>query len=266
MLDHNIFNTLFVFPILNILVGFYDIFNFVKVPGAFGFAIIALTVFIRLILHPFFKQQMHTTKKMSDLKPHLDTISKKHKDDPKKLQSEQMRLYKEAGVNPASGCLVALIQLPVFIGLYSSLNIFIQAQSTAKAIAEINSVLYFPFLKIHSLNPWFLGVNLALTPAQLHNPIGLLIPVITGGLQYFQYSISMPTPPKQEKSLEKKDEKPSSSEDFQKAMNMQMKYLLPVMFGFFSWNLPIGLAVYWNIFSLFSIMQYMRFNAQHKKS
>ena len=72
-----VFNTVFFNPLLNLLVGFYKLFMLAKVPGAFGFSIIALTVFIRLILHPFFKQQIHTAKKMQEIKSAAQDVRKK---------------------------------------------------------------------------------------------------------------------------------------------------------------------------------------------
>ena len=86
-------------------------------------AIIGLTVVIRLILHPFFKKQLETSKKMQDLKPHLDKLSQKHKNDKKRLQEEHMKLYQQAGINPATGCLFMIIQIPVFIALYNTLSL-----------------------------------------------------------------------------------------------------------------------------------------------
>ncbi|EKE15149.1 MAG: hypothetical protein ACD_12C00128G0001, partial [uncultured bacterium] len=121
MLDPNFFNTIFVIPILNLLVIFYKLFLLVKLPGAFGFAIIALTIAIRMLFQPFFKKQIETAKKMQELKPHLDNLSSKHKDDKKQLQAEQLKLYQQHGINPTSGCLVMIIQLPVFIALYNTL-------------------------------------------------------------------------------------------------------------------------------------------------
>lgn len=271
MLEPNFFNTFLIFPILNVLVAFYKLFLLVKVPGAFGFAVIALTVLIRVLLHPFFDKQLQTTKKMQDIKPHLDKLSLKHKKDPKKLQEEQMRLYKEAGINPAAGCLFLVVQMPVFIGLYNTLSLFLSHKITAAWVVSINKTLYFPFLKIHTIDPWFFGYNIALSPSQAGQWHYYLIPVITGVLQYLQ--VTATTPPKPQPSADrpldektsKKDKKPekSSSEDFQKAMQTQMKYVFPIMIGYFSYTLPAGLSLYWNIFSLFSIMQY---KIAHQKS
>lgn len=257
MLSPNVFNTIFVFPILNLLVAFYKLFLLIKLPGAFGFAIIGLTVFIRLLLHPFFKQQLETAKKMQDLKPHLDALSVRHKKDAKKLQEEQMRLYKEAGLNPAAGCLFMIIQIPVFIALYNTLSLFLVNHNAVKIIAQINKALYFPTLKIQTIDPNFFGINLAITPGKAGHWYYYLIPVVTAVLQYFQVQFSTPQSVPASKDITKKKEEKKGDDmgDFQKAMNTQMKYFFPLMIGWFSLNLPVGLALYWNIFSLFSIFQ-----------
>lgn len=258
-----IFHTIFVEPILNILVGFYKLYLTIGLPGAFGFAIISITVLVRFILHPFFKQQMLTTKKMQDIKPHLDKISKKHKNDAKKLQQEQMRLYKDAGINPAAGCLFAIVQIPLFIGLYQTLQLFLKTDTKGTLIKQINSDLYWPFLKIQSIDPHFLGLNLALSPSQSGHWMYLMVPVITAAFQYFQNKITLPqapTPVVEESKDGKEKKEASTSEEFQKAMNTQMKYFFPVMIGYFSYTLPIGLSLYWNIFSIFSIIQHIHIN------
>src|SRR3989338_1615141 len=193
MLAPNFFNTIFVFPILNLLVFFYKIFLFLKIPGAFGLAIIALTAVIRLLLHPFFKQQLETSKKMQDLKPHLDKLSQKHKSDKKRLQEEHMKLYQQAGINPATGCLFMIIQIPVFIALYNTLSLFLLKGNGTKVIEQINKVLYHPLLRIQTINPWFFGFNLAVSPAKSGLWYYYLLPVLTAFLQYLQTQAMTPT-------------------------------------------------------------------------
>ncbi len=262
MLEPTFFNTVLIFPILNLLVALYKGFIFLRVPGAYGFAIIALTTLIRLLFQPFFKKQMETAKKMQEIKPHLDNLSKKHKKDPKKLQEEQMKLYQQHGINPASGCLVMIVQLPVFIALYNTLSLFLKNGTGANIIAKINSALYSQSLHIASIDPWFFGFNLALSPSASKTWYYYSIPVITGILQFFQAKATMPSAPAKqaEEGDEKKKEGSNTAEDFQKAMNTQMKYIFPFMIAWFSLNLPVGLSLYWNIFSLFSIMQYRKMN------
>lgn len=259
MLQPNFFNSIFVFPILNLLVFLYKGFLLIKIPGAFGLAIVALTALIRGLFQPFFRKQLETSKKMAELKPHLDKLSKKHKDDQKTLQQEQMKLYQQAGINPASGCLLMIVQIPVFIALYNSLSIFLTNGQGKEAVESINKVLYSPFLKIGSVDPWFIGFNLATTPKQSGLWYYMLIPLITGALQYWQ-AVSMTTPTTTAKTVEKTKEKgddkeKGSGDDFQKAMNTQMKFMFPIMIGWFSYTLPVGLSLYWNIFSIFSIIQ-----------
>lgn len=263
------FNTVFVHPLLNVLVVFYKLYESIQAPGKLGLAIITFTVFIRLIMYPLFKKQMETTKRLNELKPHLDKLNDKHKNDKQKLQQEQLRLYQEAGINPASGCLLAIVQIPVFIGLYNALNFFV-ANGKNSAISKINDLLYNDALKVQTIDVNFLMYNLTQTPSQGANPYYYAIPVITGILQYFQAVTTMPpAPPKKiEEKLEKledgkkgkknaKEEKKSdTSDEFQKAMQTQMKYMFPVMIGFFSFNFPVALSLYWNVFSLFSIIQY----------
>src|SRR3990172_7795284 len=118
----DIFNTFFVFPITNLLVLFYKLFIYINVPYALGFAVILLTIFIRIILYPFVSSQLKAADKMRKVAPHLTRIKNKHKDDKKMQQAEMMRIYKEHGINPAAGCLPTIIQIPVIWSLYSVLT------------------------------------------------------------------------------------------------------------------------------------------------
>lgn len=261
MLTPNLFNTILIFPTINILLFFYHLFILLRIPFAFGFSIISLTVLIRGLLHPFFSQQTQMAKKMEELKPHLDHLSKKHKDDKKRLQEEQLKLYKQKGINPATGCLFALIQMPIFIALYNVLSIFLVngGISKTKVVDQINKIIYADFLKINSIDPWFFGFNLGVAPSQ-YQKFGvfyLLIPVITAILQYYQSSIMTPKTVNNKQQQNTKDKKDDSG-DMQKVMSTQMRFMFPLMIGIFSYQLPIGMSLYWNIFSIFSIIQYRK--------
>ena len=259
MLDSNFFNTFFVFPILNILVFLYKIFLFLKTPGAFGFAVISLTILVRLAFHPFFKHQLSTAKKLQELKPHLDKLAKKHKNDKKKLQEEQLKLYQKAGINPTVGCLFMIVQIPIFIALYQTFSLFLLNGNSVKIINQINQVLYSPFLKIESINPWFLGFNLALSPAKASVWYYYLIPLITFILQYLQgQGIKPQSNQSNQQPVAKEKKEENSHNDFQKAIEIQMRLIFPFMIAWFSYNLPVGLSLYWNIFSIFSLIQYKK--------
>lgn len=257
-----IFNEILIRPIVNILLLFYYLLSSLGVPGAFGFSIIGLTVFIRLLLHPLFHQQLMMAKKMEKVKPHLDRLSKQYKDDKKRLQEEQLKLYKEMGVNPASGCVAIIIQIPIFIALYQVLSLFLLNGGMTKLKTLVEKIVYADFLKISQIDPNFFGFNLGIAPSQFqkYGIYYLALPVITAILQYYQVAVATPAKKNIPGELAKKDDskKEGGSEDMQKIMSTQMKYMFPLMIGWFSYTLPIGLSLYWNIFSIFSIIQYKK--------
>jgi len=92
----------------------------------YGIAIIILTLLIKLILLPFTIQQLRSMSKTQAITPELKAIQNKYKDDPKKAQEEQMKLYKKYGINPATGCIVSILPLPILLILFSSLNGYVK--------------------------------------------------------------------------------------------------------------------------------------------
>lgn len=252
----DIFTILFTQPITNVLVAFYKALIFLHIPFALGFAIILLTIFIRIILYPFVSAQIKSAHKMQKVAPHVARIREQHKKDAKRQQEELMRIYKEHGVNPAAGCLPLLIQLPVIWALYGVLTNIVGA-TTKAAIAKINATLYFPFLKIDAVwDPYFFGVSLAAVPSKLlnDNPFILIVPIITAVFQFILSKMMIP----EETDKTKKDlpeARKSKGSDFQSAFQTQSLYIFPIMIGFFSYTLPVGLSLYWNTFTVFGILQ-----------
>ena len=247
----NFFDIILINPILNILIAIYELLTSLHIPSALGFSIILLTIVIRLILYPFMHQSIKQQKKMQQLTPHLNKLKEKHKNDAKRLQMEQMALFQQHGVNPASGCLVMIIQIPILIGLY---RVLLQAVNSSTSLADINKRIYFAGMKLHHL--WdtnFFGLSLAHTPSQLISQVGvgiMLLAVLTGGLQLLQSKMMMAPAEKTPKS-----EKKSSEPDFATTFQTQSMYLLPVMVGFFSYSLPFGLSLYWNTLTIFGMIQ-----------
>jgi len=255
----SVFHNLLYVPIINLLVVLYHALNFIHLPYALGFAIVALTIVIRLILYPLMTSQLKASKKMQELNPHLKNLKEKHKGDAKMLQQETMRLYKEHGVNPAAGCLPVLVQLPIIWALYSVLQLIVKPGIAT--LNEINAMLYSSSIKL--VHPWdtnFFGLPLGQTPSHLISiigPIVLLIPILTGVFQYIQTKMIMvpsqqPAEKKEDKNGKKKEE------DFATAFQTQSLYIFPLMIGFFSWGFPIGLSLYWNTFTIFGIIQQYR--------
>ncbi len=251
-----------VYPLLNALVLIYHGLFFLHIPYALGFSIIILSVLIRLAMYPMTSSQLKASKKMQDLAPHIKNLKEKHKGDNARIQKETMLLYKEHGVNPASGCVSAIIQMGIVIGgLYPAFNEVLRLEP-AKAIAEINSkILYSPALKITS--PWdthFFGLPLGLAPSNLVNvlPLVLLVPLLTALFQFVQSKMMFSPVVQDPKAIVvkgKEEEKKSGGDDFATAMQSQSMYLFPAMIAISAYNFPIGLSLYWNTFTIFGILQ-----------
>lgn len=245
----NFFDTLFVQPFLNLLVVFYNQLTAMHVSNALGLSIILLTVTVRFVLYPFMQQSLRQQKKMQAIVPQLNKIKEKYKNDMRAQQMAQMALFKSEGVNPASGCFLLLLQLPILIALYTVLLKVVQA----KGIGDINKYLYSDVL--HLSNLWdmnFFGLNMAKTPHDLMAQVGpaiLLVAVITGGLQLIQSK--MMAAPKAETAKQPKKTEP----DFASTLQTQMLYMLPIFVGFFAYTLPFGLSLYWNTLTIFGIIQ-----------
>lgn len=260
MTNPNLWNQLLVWPITNLLMVFYKFCEWLHLPGPLGFAIILLTIVVRFALYPLMHAQLKSAKKMADMKPHLDALSAKHKDDKKALQQAQLDLYKEHGVNPAAGCLPTLVQFPILIALY---NVFYQVLGTGDVqtmMNNINAIVYTSALKLQTFDVTFFGVNLGIKPGEWQK-FGwwlLLVPLITAGLQLYQSKLMTPKTVPQPLAIEKKGEEKKS--DMMGDMQKQMMFITPIMFGFFAFQLPIGLSLYWNIFGLFGIIQQIQVN------
>jgi YidC/Oxa1 family membrane protein insertase len=252
-----IFNHLLIYPFINLLLVFYNFFVWLKIPGPLGWSIIAMTIAIRGALQPLTKKQMDSAYKMQELKPELDKLTKKYKNDKVKLQQEQMRLYKERGINPASGCLPVLLQFPILIALYQVFALVLATGGTEATVKILNQIAYIPALQIESLDLSFLWMNLASKPSDWKS-VGiwiLAVPVITGLLQYFQTKLMTPSTANPRSKQETKEK---NSSDMASDIQKQMAYMMPIMIGFFAYTFPLGLSLYWNTFSVFSILTMRR--------
>lgn len=244
----NIFNLIFTFPIFNGLMLLYRLF------GDFALSIIVLTVVIKLLLFPLTLQQLKSTKAMQALQPQMAEIKKKYAKDQQAQLTATQALYKESGVNPASGCLPLLVQMPVLYGLYFAINSMLQ--HTAKTasgqltvdVRAINSLLY-PFVPHFSQAPnlnldWFTFINPAWHISLLSPAPALAI--LAGIATFVQLRMSQPKPVAGATA-------PANDPSAQ-SMKM-MQYVMPVMITIFGWNVAAGLALYWMVSSIFQAVQ-----------
>lgn len=199
-----------------------------------GFAIILLTLIIRGILVPVTIPSLKSAKKLQELKPHLDRLKAKHKDK-KKLQLAQLELYKQHGINPASGCLPQIAQLLVLIALYQ---------------------VFIKFINVPELNGQALNLNFFWLDLAKPDPYYIL-PVLAG-LSQLVFSLMMTSGFESHlKAPKKKDEKKKEEDSLEmvQSMSQQMLLIMPAMTVLISLTFPSGLALYWVITTVFSLIQ-----------
>jgi YidC/Oxa1 family membrane protein insertase len=205
----------------------------------FILAIVALTVFIRIIVFPLSLRQqrsMTTMQSMQKSKEWQD-VQKKYKGDREKLAQEQMRMYREYGVNPAGGCLPTLIQFPVLIGLYQSINRVLAV--TPLQLVDLAPRVYLPALAtLVPVNDQFLWLNLGVPDPYYILPV---LVVVTTWAQ--QKLLSTPSADPQSQS-----------------MTQTMQYMMPLMFGFFALSFSAALSIYFVVSNLIGVAQYAVIN------
>jgi YidC/Oxa1 family membrane protein insertase len=171
------------------------VFDFLlKLVGNYGWAILLLTLFIRLITSPLVYGSYLSGSKMRVLRPELDELKKKHGSDQQAFAMEQMKLFREAGVNPMGGCIPSLLQIPIFFALYSFFNSYIGLRGEsflwAKDLSTFDSIAHLPFtipmfgdhISLFSLTAVLASFlitmfNMSMTPTQ-NNPAMKYMPYI----------------------------------------------------------------------------------------
>jgi len=221
----NLFNVILYQPLFNALILIY-----LYLPGHdFGLAVIVLTVLIKLALYPLGVQAIRSQKSLAQLQPKMKEIQEKFKNDKEQQAREMMELYKKEKINPFSGFLPLIIQLPILIGLYRVFwNGFGEAQL---------KFLYGFVANPGQINTSFLGM-MDLAQASI------VLALITGIVQFFQSRMMLP-----------KQKKSAGQADMSQVMQKQMLYLFPVFTIFILWRLPAAVALYWLSTTLFTIVQ-----------
>ncbi|HEY8732659.1 MAG TPA: YidC/Oxa1 family membrane protein insertase [Candidatus Limnocylindria bacterium] len=227
-------NFLLVHPLISLLVGAYDLVH------DFGFAIVAVTVAIRLTLYPLFKIQIRNQRAMQELAPAMADLKAKYGSDKQRLGQEQMKLYQERGYNPAMGCLPILLQMPLLLAMYQA---FIQSPHLTGTTLGPDLIPFVPNplgptqtldLTAYWL-PWITG-GLG-GPDPLH-----VLPILAGATQLISSVMFQPMA------------RPKTVDPQQKMMQ-SMQYYFPLLTVFIAWSLPAGLGLYWVTTTLFGIVQ-----------
>jgi len=228
---------------LTYLVEHLQTVPFIDAVGAYGVAIVILTIIIRLALAPLQQFQLVTQRRtmveQRKLAPEVGELRKKFKKDPQKLNQEMMKLYQEHGVNPLGGlvgCLPLVVQIPILTALYYVFQGFAQH---AKAAA--------PFLFVPNLNltPSHEAIFTIAGVLPIPSPPYLVFPLLAALTTLVQSRMLMMPPP------------PNPTEQELQTAQMQrtMVFLSPLMIGYFALQVPAGLGLYWFIGNCVSIIQ-----------
>ncbi len=216
-------------PILNALIFLYQSVAFHDL----GLAIILLTILIRLLLYPLFHKGVRYQMVMQHLQPKIKKIQDEHKGNYEKQTQALMALYKEHEVNPFSGFLLLLVQLPVLIALY---HVFLSA-GKPEVLAQLYSFVNAP----EALNSMLFGlINL-----QKQNIVMVGLAAVA---QYFQGRLSLPPQTGELSAAEK--------------ATRRMIYITPVITLVIFMSLPAAISLYWLVTTLFSIGQQVIINRQ----
>jgi YidC/Oxa1 family membrane protein insertase len=216
------------------LVFFNQTLESINIPYAFGFAIILFTIAVRLATFPLNVQQIKSSKAMQELQPKLKELQDKYKGDREKLAQEQMRMYREAGVNPLGGCLPMLVQMPIWFALYQALIQLSHEGLLNQGFLWIPSLAGPPVSNAGGfLPPWLTELPLEQVVAYLVMPILLVVS------QFYMQQLM--TPP---------------STDPQQAQMQSMMKFMPIMFGYFSLIVPSGLTLYWFTSNILGVAQH----------
>lgn len=187
-----------------------------KIIPNYGWAIIILTILVRLVTSPLMVRQMRSAERMREVQPKLKALQERYADDRQKQSEEMMKLYREEKINPLGGCLPLILQMPVLIGLFYALRTSIGLRHA----------------------PWILWFDDLSQPATMFEAFGFpvrLLPLIMAGSMYLQQKMM-----------------PQTGMDPVQARMMQI--MMPGMMLLFSYTFPSGLVIYWTVSNLLGIV------------
>ncbi|KAI5666049.1 hypothetical protein M9H77_15902 [Catharanthus roseus] len=215
----------------------------IHVPYSYGFAIILLTVLVKVATFPLTKQQVESTLAMQNLQPKIKAIQQRYAGNQERIQLETSRLYRQAGVNPLAGCFPTLATIPVWIGLYQALSNVANEGLLTEGFFWIPSLGGPTTIAARQSGS---GISWLFPFVDGHPPLGwhdtaayLVLPALLIISQYVSMEIMKP---------------PQTDDPTQKNTLLVFKFL-PLMIGYFSLSVPSGLTIYWFINNVLSTAQ-----------
>ncbi|MFZ2621223.1 MAG: YidC/Oxa1 family membrane protein insertase [Minisyncoccia bacterium] len=233
----SIFHTIISKPLYNGLIALVGLLPFFDA----GIIIIIFTIVVKIIMLPLSIKASKAQLQMKSIEKDLQQIKEKHKDSKEEQTKKTMEYYKENNINPFSGLIILIIQLPLLIGLY---QVFLKS-----GLPNIDSTLLYSFISSPvPPNMMFLGlIDIA--------EKSLFLAVIAGVTSYFQISFSTP-----------QSSPGDTQSDIAKAMSMQMKYFFPILMAFIAYTISSAVALYLITSNVFAIGQEIYIRKKYHKS
>ncbi len=239
----SLFNTTLYQPLYNGLIFLIDVLPFVDA----GVAVVIFTCIVKFILFPLSKKAVITQFRMKQVAPELEKIKEQNKGNSQEQAMQTMALYKKNGISPFVSIILVFIQLPIIFALY-----FVFLKS---GWPQVNTDLLYSFIKI----PASVDVNfLGLIDISGKSWILAIAAAVTN---FFQMRYSMPP-----MEAKKKDHVPSFKDDLARSMQVQMKYVFPVVILFIAYNISGAIAIYWTTSNLFALGQELVIRRHIKKN
>ena len=217
--------TAIVFPLAKSLIWLNDKLLDWDIPYSWGFAIILFTIIIKMIAFPLTMIQIRSMQSQKELQPRLKELQSKYGKNKDKMAQEQMKLYREAGVNPLSGCLPMVVQMPVLFGLYSALV-------ALGPMLTDTRFFWIPDLGFPEFTRGLAWIPEKFNEGEYWTLVAyLILPALLMVSQVYMQRMTTATTP--------------VGGDKQAGMMKQMTTMMTLMFGFFTLQVPAGLSLYW---------------------
>lgn len=231
----SIWHTFFFDPVYNSLVFFIDV-----LPGGdVGFAIVCTVVLVKVVLLPLSLKAVRTQHAMRQIEPQMKELKEKFKDNREQMAREMMQLYRDANVNPFTSIALLFIQIPIVIALYLSVS-----NGGGVALPEINVQYLYSFIPTPETVSMLMFGLFDITERSL--PLA----AAAGVFQFMHGRLAMPPLPPRDPNAE-----PNFKDDFSRSMQLQMKYVMPVVIFIFAYTLSAAIALYFAVSSLMSVGQ-----------
>ncbi|MDP3784664.1 MAG: YidC/Oxa1 family membrane protein insertase [bacterium] len=223
------FDAVIYVPLYNGLVFLMDL-----VPWAdAGISVVIFTFLVKLALFPLSQKAVRTGLQMRTFENELAALKERHQGDREAHAKATMAFYKEKNVNPFSSVFLALVQIPIILGLYF---VFYSG-----GLPDIKNELLYSFVTVPKVDMQFLGL-IDITKGSA------MLAILVAVSQYFQVKFSMP-------AMKPKVQGASMKDDFARTLHFQMRYFLPVMVGVIAYNISGAVSLYWITSNLFAIGQ-----------